>query len=52
MPEDVAAFLNEMYAAERQRLRALLGNRAIATAAEMIGGANRLVAGPAGRPSA
>ncbi|OFW51107.1 MAG: hypothetical protein A3G77_15905 [Acidobacteria bacterium RIFCSPLOWO2_12_FULL_68_19] len=52
VPEDVAAFLDEMYAAERQRLRALLDNRAIVTAAETIGGVNRLVAGEACQPTA
>ncbi|MBI4486220.1 MAG: sulfotransferase [Acidobacteria bacterium] len=36
MPDDVAVFLNGMYGAERQQLQALLGDRGIVTAAEMM----------------
>jgi hypothetical protein len=32
MPEDVARFLEEMFAAERDRLRDLLGEKALGTA--------------------
>jgi len=38
MPDDVAEFLTEMFAAERQRLQALLGDRGITNAAELMTG--------------
>lgn len=36
MPDDVAGFLEDLLGAERQRLRALLNGRGIATAAELL----------------
>jgi hypothetical protein len=50
MPGDVVEFLEEMFAAERERLRELFGGRGIVSAAESAAAASRAPSPEAGKP--